>query len=323
IKTFLAVATLAELNRDVDGEIPLGTRIMRCRDDRGGCEPPREDEDDSEGAEAEDGKKKHEKLYLGQELQKLLAYSDNDAYNRLWDILGHRRANEAVVRLGFPGVRLNHKMNAPPDKSLKTLRTTLLVPGKAAIRVPRRVSDLLLAPTDAARLEEGEAYNDAGKRIDEPMSFANKNHASLSDLARLHLSLVRPDHPDALPLGLTDGQREHLLRAMTRPLRGAHADDHAPFGPGVTAVLDPKRVRYISKSGRAYGFHIENAYVEDTESGRAILLTAGCYANDNGVLNDDDYSYDALSRPLLAAIGEEMTRAFLTEDAAVTDDGPR
>ena len=39
-------------------------------------------------------------------------------------------------------------------------------------------------------------------------------------------------------------------------------------------VLAARQVRYVNKSGRAYGFHLENAYVEDRESGRAFFVTA-------------------------------------------------
>jgi len=310
IKLFLAVAALRILDAEADGEIPWNTRFMRCRDDKGGCEPPREDVDESAPSE-EGGKKKHQKLFVGLEIHKLLSWSDNDAYNRLWDIVGHAEANAEMKRLGFASVRLHHKMNAKPELSLKTLRVTLLPPGKRGILKKRRVSELTLEPTDAARLLVGKAYNDEGKLVDEPLDFGTKNYASLEDLQKLMLSVVRPDHPEAVPLGITDDQRERMIKAMTRDPDHAAAADHGPLLPGVVEAIGKEHLRYVSKSGRAYGFHLENAYIENTEDGRAILVTAVVYANPNGVLNDDDYAYDETSRPLLASLGEELARMYL------------
>ncbi|MEQ9325182.1 MAG: serine hydrolase, partial [Polyangiaceae bacterium] len=310
IKLFLAVAALNILNEKVEGELPWNTRFMRCRDDKGGCEPPREDIDESV-PETEDGKRKHQKLRVGLEIQKLLSWSDNDAYNRLWDMVGHAEANAEMARLGFSSVRLHHKMNAKPELSLKTLRVTLLPPGMRGVVSKRRVSDTALAPTDAARLLVGKAYNDEGKLVEEPLDFGTKNYASLEDLQRLLLSVVRPDHPDAVALRLTDDQRAQLVKAMTRDPTHPAAAEHGPLLPGVVEALGKDNLRYISKSGRAYGFHLENAYLENTSNGHAALVTAVVYANPNAVLNDDDYAYDETSRPLLASLGEELARRLL------------
>ena len=294
----------------MEGELPWNTRFMRCRDDKGGCEPPREDVDESVPA-TEDGKRKHEKLRVGLEIQKLLSWSDNDAYNRLWDMVGHAEANAEMARLGFASVRLHHKMNAKPELSLKTLRVTLLPPGMRGVVSKRRVSDTELAPTDAKRLLVGKAHNDEGKLVDEPLDFGGKNYASLEDLQRLLLSVVRPDHPDAVALRLTDDQRAHVVKAMTRDPDHPAAAEHGPLLPGVVDAIGKDNIRYISKSGRAYGFHLENAYIENTANGHAMLVTAVVYANPNGVLNDDDYAYDETSRPLLASLGEELARMML------------
>ena len=310
IKLFLAVAALNILNREADGELPWNTRFMRCRDDKGGCEPPREDVDET-APEGENGKKAHKKLRVGLEIEKLLSWSDNDAYNRLWDMVGHTEANAEMARLGFSSVRLHHKMNAKPELSLKTLQVTLLPPGKRGIVKKRRVSEVRLAPTPAPRLLVGKAYNDEGKLVEEPLDFGTKNYASLVDLQRLLLSIVRPNHAEAVTLAITDDQRDRLVKAMTRDPNHRSAAEHGPLLPGVVDAIGKDNVRYVSKSGRAYGFHLENAYIENTSNGHAILVTAVVYANPNGVLNDDDYAYDETSRPLLASLGEELARMAL------------
>ena len=78
--------------------------------------------------------------------------------------------------------------------------------------------------------------------------------------------------------------------------------------PGLREVIDVTRLRYTNKAGRAYGFHIDNAYVEDEPSGKGFFVTAAIYANPNGILNDDDYAYNDLSAPFLAAVGEALAK---------------
>ncbi len=319
IKLPLAVVSLQAMNQRLGFPVPRYTRIVRCRYDKSGCEPPREDEDRDRDPD-ENGKYKHDKIRVGEEIHKMPTYSDNDSYNRLWDIVGHREANEVAAALGLKSVRLHHRMNAPADRSVNTQRVTLLPPGKKAFVIGKRKSDFTLQPTPVAGLDIGKGYN-AGKIIEEPMSFASKNFASLRDLQRILLSLVLPDHPSALPFDLSDEQRGILLKALTARLASKkHAAEHNPLSPGVTDVLPAKQLRYVGKSGRAYGFHLDNAYIEDKETQRSIFVAATVYTNPNGILNDDDYGYDDVSKPLLAAIGSTLTRALLLNES---DQGKR
>ncbi|RLB45401.1 MAG: hypothetical protein DRI90_28490, partial [Deltaproteobacteria bacterium] len=228
IKTFLAVGALRIMNdlagEGADREIHRRTLIRRCRRDKSDCWPPRQDEEEDEqgaevkSAEGEDQKKKHRKLRVGSEIHKMLSYSDNDSYNRLWDIVGHQGINEEMTRLGFSAVRLNHRMNAPADKSRRTARVLLLPPGKRAIVVPRRSSDFEVSATPARKLSIGKGHNAGGKIVDEPLDCSRMNHVSLRDLQRLNRALIFPDQPGAVTLGLTDDQRAYVIKAMTRRL---------------------------------------------------------------------------------------------------------
>jgi hypothetical protein len=79
---------------------------------------------------------------------------------------------------------------------------------------------------------------------------------------------------------------------------------------GVIRVVPRERVTYVNKAGRAYGFHLENAYLRERKSKRAFFVTVVLYVNDNGVLNDDKYQYDEISRPFLKDLGEALAEEF-------------
>lgn len=311
IKTFLAVAALRTLSRKAGGEIPLASRIIRCADRRPGCEPPKEDEDPEQPEEEE--KRRHDpKLRVGDEIRKMLSYSDNDSYNRLYDIVGHAELNDEMRAMGFDSVRFQHRMSAPAEASRRTPRVVVRPPGKAPLEFEARTSTLVLAPTPAKALEVGTAYRDRTGLVDKPLDFADKNYASLRDLQRINVSLLFPERPEAARLELTDAQRAHLVSSMTRSFKNrAQAAEHSPLTPGVIDALGEKGIDYIGKSGRAYGFHLENAFIRDKASGRAFFVTVTVFSNPDGVMNDDDYGYDEVTRPLLASLGGALAKELI------------
>lgn len=322
IKPLLAAATLHALNERAKGTIAPLTRIIRCARNKPKCEPPKADEDEDD-AKARDSapkgedapKPKHKRLFLKDEIKNLLSYSDNDAYDRLYDIVGHRELNETIAALGFPDVRFQHRMSGPAVTQRDTLAVRLVPPGKASFLMKARHSDLELAPTPAEGLLIGASHNGERGFVEGPMDFGTKNYVSLHDLQRFLISLLFPEHPGAAPLELDEAQRKLLTVPMTRvPVPGTVAADHNPLGPGLIDVLPPKRLRYIGKAGRAYGFLLESAYVEDTETHRAIFVAATVLANADGVMNDDKYDYEDIGRPILRAIGKAVARAFLAPD---------
>ena len=314
IKTFLAVAALRTLSQKAGGEIPLGSRISRCAERKPGCEPPREDEDPDQPAEEE--KRKHNpKLRVGDEIRKMLSYSDNDSYNRLYDIVGHAELNDEMRAMRFDSVRFHHRMSAPAEESRQTPRVVVRPPGKAPLEFEKRTSTVAPPPTPAKGLLVGTAYRDRTGLVEKPLDFANKNYASLRDLQQINVSLLFPERPEALGIGLTEAQRAHLVSSMTTSFKNRkHAAEHSPLTPGVIDAVGDEAVRYVGKSGRAYGFHLENAFIQDKASGRAFFVTVTVYSNPDGVMNDDDYGYDEVTRPLLASLGAALAKALLGVD---------
>ena len=82
-----------------------------------------------------------------------------------------------------------------------------------------------------------------------------------------------------------------------------------PFLRGLERVRPRKDMRLVSKAGKAYGFRLDNAYVEDRVTGRAFLVTAGLHVDMDGTLNDDKYDYDLADR-FLADLAEGLAREF-------------
>ena len=313
IKTFVAVAALrrlAELRAESGLAIDRDTPLVLCTLEESDCREGRDPTNLRGGT-----------ITVGHEIRKMQLVSSNVAFNRLYDFVGHRELNTTLSRMGFESARLRHRIEGGEPGGRSTPRIELLTPG-GSWTIPRRTSDYELAPVSAPRQQIGSAhYDDQLRLVEQPADFSSKNYVSLSDLHDLLIALVLPDMPGAPALGLSPDDRDFLLAAMGEdPLRSANPPYRGPEWAaarykvmlrGMRQVLPLPWLRYINKGGRAYGFEIENAYVENRHSGRALFVTAVIYANPNEVINDDGYAYTGVSGPFLEALGASLAYGAL------------
>lgn len=251
-------------------------------------------------------------------LRKLLIVSDNVAYNHCYEVCGQDGINRAMWDAGFQSVRLWHRLSES--------RT----PAENAVTRGVRVDDVTFPARDAAaklqndgwnELDVGTGYLADGKKVERPMSFAQKNAIALRDLQDVLVELLFPEVDTGkrgFP-GLTTAQRALLVQTLGELPREsanpkydpAKVPDHACkfVLRGVRDVVPAAHLRVFDKIGRAYGFSVENAWIEDTRTGRGCFLAIALYTNPDGVLNDDDYAYETLAEPFLDGVGRAIARA--------------
>lgn len=264
------------------------------------------------------------RVTVGHEIRKLFLVSDNEAFNRLYELVGQDRLAAALAAAGLGEARIVHRLSEArtPEENRRAPRIDL-VGEDFRHTLPERRAAPLPPPPDMPGLQVGRAHLAGEIRIDEPLDFAAKNRISLADLQRGLCMVVRPDADCGGPgfaLGAED--RAFLLAAMSEyaaesknPVYAAadHPDDEVKFLlPGLARVVPKERLRVYNKIGQAYGFTTENAWVVDTQSGRGFFLAATLYTNEDGVLNDDQYEYAEVARPFLAALGEAAARRWLS-----------
>ena len=263
-------------------------------------------------------------LSVGHLLRKMLLVSDNAAFNHCYELCGQKGLNEAMWSGGFASVRLWHRL-AESRTLAENQRTRALVlrNGDHEQVVASRDAGIELENGLWHDLDVGSAYLQGGKKVDAPMSFAQKNAILLQDLQDVLVETVRPEI-DTGKLGfpgLSTEQRAFVVKALgelpresTNPRYDpAKVPDHSCkfILRGVRKVIPAEHVRIYEKIGRAYGFSVENAYVEDTRTGRGFFLAIVLYTNPDGVLNDDQYAYAELADPFLDGVGELITRAVM------------
>ena len=319
IKLAAAVAALQTVERlnAANGSIDLIETPLRIAPLFAG--DPSQEDDPTNRAEG--------RITVGHEIRKLALVSDNQAFNRLYDLVGYDELNAAMERLGLSSTVITHRLSetrAVPDPRASAA-VTFLPSGRAPIAVPARTSARVRSNRGAGLLI-GTAEIRGGDVVPGPMDFTARNGMSLIDLQNLLVKLARPDiDVDGPPLGLDDLHRTMLLDAMTRYPRESpnpvyspdtFPDDVSKFLlPGVRRIFPStrpgERVEVTGKIGQAYGFTVENSYLHNTANGRAVFVSAVIYTNSDGVSNDDRYQYDAIGRPFMADLGELVANAWL------------
>ena len=316
VKTFAAVAaleTLAELRATtglpIDRDTPLTYHPLFA-----GEQP-----EDADPGHLENGK-----ITAAHEIRKLAIVSDNESFNKLYELAGQDGLARTLARAGLVEPRIVHRLSEvrSAEENRRMPRVDLLG-ATFTHTLPERTTAALAPPPGMPGLLVGTAYIAGDKRINAAMDFSGKNRISLVDLQRGLCKLVRPDVDcGGGPFALGEDDRAFLLAAMAEVPREsadprfdtAEYPDH--WGkyllPGLRRVQPQARWRIVNKVGRAYGFTIDNAWVEDRETGRGVFVAATIYTNADGVLNDDRYDYDEVADPFFAELGEAAGRWILT-----------
>ncbi len=250
---------------------------------------------------------------LRDEVERSLVLSDNEAYNRLLDLVGVEELGERLASHGMRSARIVHHLGR--DVVAGPPAIELLPPG-GPVPVGQRVGFEPEAPSVPGLLVGTAHVDAAGRLVPEPFDFRDKNRIGLRDLQDVLVSVVRPDlvAPSVVPK-LSAEDREVLLGALgtlpselpSRPPKSLDAQ-LAAFRTAVAAALPNDRIVSYGKGGRAYGFTVENAYVRSETTGRSAFVTLAIYANDDAVVNNDRYEYATVAEPFVTRVAQLVAR---------------
>ena len=327
VKTAAAVAALEQLAElRTQGVRVDADTAMRIAPQFEQTDPQSEDPSNVEGG----------LITVGHEVRKLFLVSDNEAYNRLFELVGRDGVNASMHRLGLDSTHIVHRLSErrSPDENRQFPEFTFVdAEGKEVHVVEDRVEELAdtnVAPGEGdADRDVGRAFLEAGERIERSFDFRVKNRFGLDDLQALNVMLLRPELAPLLDQWtgelprLDPEQLDAVRRAMSELPRESsnpiydieESPDHWVkfLLPGLRRVVPGESLRIYNKIGRAYGFSIENAYVVDERTltdgvpERAFFLDVVVYTNANQTLNDDTYEYEAADR-VLEDLGEAVAR---------------
>ena len=250
---------------------------------------------------------------VAEEVAKVFAVSDNAANNRLVELLGQDRINERLRKKGIKPVRIAHRLSTSNADEVATKPLIVYVNDSTTMAMESSTN----APPQDLQLKgilKGSGYIDEDTLIGEPFDFGQKNYYPL--IAQ-HATLKRVLFPELFDssqqFDLDDESRLLLLNAMkSRPRElgydpEIYNDSYVKFFLfGDSDTPYPEHIEIYNKVGYAYGTLTDCAYIRDVKNDVEFLLTATLLVNSNGVFNDNDYEYEKIGIPFLAALGQEL-----------------
>ncbi|MDX2147827.1 MAG: serine hydrolase [Planctomycetota bacterium] len=187
VKVLIAAAALAMLDRLEPPSAPVGdapatTARFAFRDDSGSFAPERS---------------------FNEELALCLIVSDNEASNRLLELVGLDGMRTYLDQIGLYQARVVHHLSSTrtPDEQRRS-RAVRLTIGSRTHELPGRVAAPVSPPLESdtpPRIDVGIAHSREGETIPGPMSFRAKNLVPLDSLHAFLRALGSPDSGDAKP----------------------------------------------------------------------------------------------------------------------------
>ncbi len=249
-------------------------------------------------------------------IERALVLSDDSAYCALFDALGPQHIAERMRQMGHPEVRIQARFGAcGPENSKITGPVQLFsASGKLVSTTPARAPFALVsAPTP---IKIGRAWMQAGRRIEGAKDFTISNSAPLIALHEMMLALMRPElvAPNQR-FQISERARHFLLTDMRlNPAESKYSSateaklDRTFFRLlGVGDGQWPKDLQVENKVGWAYGFLSDMAHLK--QGNNECFVSCKMYLNRDGVLNDGQYEYESIGRPMMAEIGQLLLAA--------------
>ncbi|MCB1845701.1 MAG: serine hydrolase [Halioglobus sp.] len=251
-------------------------------------------------------------------IRKILLVSDNDAFNRLYELIGQGPLNEALSRHGLTDSRIVHRLETvlSTEQNRLTNPVDFVVDGKAVYEQEAAYSEVSYVGEKEQLLGLAEIVE--GKRLERPKDFSVKNAYPLQDQHDLLLALLFPEAVDEnRRFDISAEDLSFVYRWMsTYPGESgipqyADAQEYPPgyvkflMYEGKAGAVDDN-IRILNKVGDAYGFLTDAAYIVDFENGVEFLLAATIYTNDNQTFNDGEYEYDTIGLPFLRDLGQAV-----------------
>lgn len=265
-------------------------------------------------------------------IKKILLVSDNDAFNRLYELLGQDYINEKLKEKGLGYTIINHRLSMPMSEEENRYFNPIRFvdnSGKTLLELPERKTEKVFFNTDQPKI--GIGYFDGDSLINRGLDFTFKNKIVLSDLHGVIKRIIFPmAFPDSERFTLNEEHRNFILKYMSM-LPGEsdfpkyelpdYYDSYSKFYKfGTDKSPIPAKIRIFNKTGQAYGHLLDASYFVDFDSGVEFIVSAVIYVNSDEILNDDQYEYEEIGFPFFAELGEYLYQLELEREKMLPPD---
>jgi len=248
---------------------------------------------------------------VAEDLRQIFAVSDNEAYNRLYDLLGRDYINKKLNAKGL-NARIAHRLETENPTAANRSGLHFIVATDTLTLGAGIDNDIV--KLDMAKIQKGIGYIKNGSLVNEPMDFSEKNYFPIETQHELMKRLFFPENFSVKQQFLLSSESSALLQKEMHiaPRLNGYQEWEVwdSFGKiflfGDSKGRIPSSFKYYNKVGYAYGTLIDTAYIVDSQNDIAFFLSATMILNNNGIFNDDVYEYGETGIPFLAELGREI-----------------
>jgi hypothetical protein len=269
---------------------------------------------------------------IGHYIKKILLVSDNDAANRLYELLGLDYINSKLKEKGLDHTLITQRLSFPisPEENRHFNPVTFVdSSGKILLRLPARHTDSVYVVPGAPKL--GRAYYRNDSLLQGGMDFSYKNKFALSDLHGVVKRVIFPQaFLESERFEISDENRIFFLKYMSmHPGESVYPhydttefyDGYAKFFKfGATKNPIPSQFRIFNKTGWSYGYLVDGSYFIDFKNDVEFLVSAVIYTNENQTLNDGIYETDEIGKPFFTELGDYLYQLELKRKKPIPAD---
>ena len=258
---------------------------------------------------------------IREEVKKIFAVSDNDAYNRLFEFMGTDHINQRLEEMNIGPVRIAHRLSVP-DADVPQTRPLVFYLNDTTITQWPATNNTPVTPLVLNKTMKGDGYYAGDSLIQEPMDFSRKNYLPVVSLHNLMKRVIFPENfSQEETFDLKESDREFVLESMsalpyTRGYdRKEYYDSYVKFFMfGDKKEPMPEHIKIYNKVGYAYGYLTDCAYIKDEKNDVEFILTATIHVNEDRIYNDNNYEYDDVGIPFLAELGRRIHSSLLNRN---------
>ncbi len=265
-------------------------------------------------------------------IKKILLVSDNDAYNRLYELLGQDYINQKLAEKGLNHTSINHRLSfsaSPEENRMFNPIRFVDKSGNIIHSIPARQTETIYSNAEMPMI--GRSYYSGDSLVEHGMDFTFKNKFALGDLHGVVQRIIFPmAFMDSERFNLNEDHRGLILKYMSM-LPGEsdypsypqseYWDTYSKYYLDAAAKTPfPAQTRIFNKTGQAYGYLLDASYFVDFEKNVEFFVSAVIYVNQDETLNDDQYEYDEIGFPFFAELGDYLYQLEIKREKTIPAD---
>jgi hypothetical protein len=247
-------------------------------------------------------------------IKRAFLISENDPYNRMYQLVGQRDINRKLHQKGYHSTRITRQFMGYTEDQNRHTNGIRFVDDQNKIlyeQAPQYNTDSFAF--GAPVLIGNAHWNSKDELVQGPFDFTKHNNVSLEDFQQMLQAVVFPSSVSKEKrFNFSEEDRLFLLQFLSQyPSETNYPkydsehfyDSYVKFFFQDSAHSMPRNIRVFNKVGWAYGFLTDVSYVLDTVNNIDYMLSATLYVNSDGVVNDSKYDEATVGFPFLKQIG--------------------